>query len=51
MVIEIPVVIGVLGMVPNCLVRGLEEQEVGGQAETIQTAALLWSARILRKVL
>ena len=33
------------------LLKGLEELEVEGQIETIQTKALLRTARILRKVL
>ena len=44
----IPIVIGALGMVIKDLVRGLE---IGRQAKTIQTTALLGSARILRRVL
>ena len=44
----IPVVIGAIGTIPKGLVRGLEELEIGGQAETIQTTVLLRSVRILR---
>ena len=33
------------------LVKGLEDLEVGGRGETIQTTALLRTARILRRVL
>ena len=44
----IPIVIGVLGMVPKGLKKGLE---IGGRIETIQTTALLKSARILGRVL
>ena len=33
------------------LLKGLEDLEVGGQVETIQTTALLRTARILRRVL
>ena len=40
-----------LEMILKGLVRGLEELEIGGQAKTIQTTALLRSARILRRVL
>ena len=47
----IPVIIGALGMVLKGVVRGLEELEIGGRAETIQTTALLRSARLLRRVL
>ena len=36
--------------VPKILFRGLEQFEIGGQSETIQTTALR-SARILRRVL
>ncbi len=42
------IAIDVLGMVPKVLVKRLE---VRGQVETIQTTALLRSARILRRVL
>ena len=35
---------------PKMLVRGLEELKTGGQAEAIQTAALLRSATILKNV-
>ena len=41
--------IGVLGMIPKGLVKGLKEMEIGGRVETIQTTALLGSARILRR--
>ena len=34
---------------PKILVSGLEELEIGRQAESIQTPAILRSARILRK--
>ena len=37
--------------VPKSFVRGLKEQEIGGNAETIQNTALLRSARILRRLL
>ena len=47
----IPIEIGVLRTILKVLVEGLEELEIGGQAETIQTIALLRSARILRRVL
>ena len=45
----IPIVIGALGMIFESLVRGLKELAIRGQAETIQTAVLLKSVRILRK--
>ena len=47
----IPIVIGTLGKIPKGLVKRLEDLEIGGQLETIQTIALLRSARILRRVL
>ena len=47
----LPVVIGVLGTVIKGLVQGLEDFEIRGQVEAIHIAALLRSARILRKVL
>ena len=47
----IPFVIGVLGTVTKELVQGLKDLEIRGREETIQTTALLRSARILRRVL
>ena len=47
----VPIVIGALGTITNGLLRGLEDLEVGGRVETIQTTALLRTARILRRVL
>ena len=47
----IPIVIGAFGTVNKGLLKGLEDLEVGGQVETIRTAALLKTARILRRVL
>ena len=47
----ITVVIGALRTIPKGFVRGLEELDIGGWAETIQTTAQLISARILRRVL
>ena len=47
----IPIVIGAFGMVTKGLLKGLKDLEVGGRVETIQTTALLKTARILRKVL
>ena len=35
------IIIGTLGMMPNDFVRELEESEIGGRAEIIQTTALL----------
>ena len=43
--------IGETGTVNNGLIEGLEDIEIGGRLETIQTTALLRSARILRRVL
>ena len=47
----IPIVTGELGTIPKGFIKRLEELEIGGRAETIQTTALLRSARILRRVL
>ena len=47
----IPIVIGALGIVTKGLVQGLEDLEITGRVEIIQTTALLRSARILRRVL
>ena len=47
----IPIVIGAFGTVTKELLKGLEDFEVGGRVETIQTTALLRTARILRRVL
>ena len=47
----VPIVIGALGTVTKGLLKGLEDLEVGGRTETIQTTALLRTARILRRVL
>ena len=47
----IPIVIVAFGTVTNGLLNGLEDLEVGGRVETIQTTALLKTARILKKVL
>ena len=47
----IPIVIGAFGTVTKGLLKGLEDLEVGGWVETIQTTALLRTARILRRVL
>ena len=47
----IPIVIGAFGTVTKGLLKGLEDLEVGGRVETIQTTTLLRTARILRKVL
>ena len=47
----IPIVIGAFGTVTKRLQKGLEDLEVGGRVETIQTTVLLRKARILRRVL
>ena len=47
----IPIVIGAFGTVTKGLLKGLEDLEIRGQVETIQTTALLRTARILRRVL
>ena len=47
----IPIVIGAFGTVIKGLLKGLEDLEVGDLVETIQTIALLKTARILRRVL
>ena len=46
----VPIVIGAFGTITKGLLRGLEELEFGRQVETIQMTALLWTARILRRV-
>ena len=46
-----PIVIGTLGTVTEGLVKGLEDLEIKGRVEKIQTTALVKSARILRRVL
>ena len=51
MVTIIPIVIGAFGTVTKGLLKGLEDLEIGGRVETIQTTALLNRARILRRVL
>ena len=45
------IVIGAFGTVTKGLLKGLENFEVGGRVETIQTTALLRTARILGRVL
>ena len=47
----VPIVICALGTITKGLLKGLEDLEIGGRVETIQTTALLRSARILRRVL
>ena len=45
------IVTGALGTITKGFLKGLEDLEVGGRVETIQTTALLRTARILRRVL
>ena len=47
----IPIVIGTFGTVTKGLLKSLEDLEVGGRVETIQTTALFKMARILKRVL
>ena len=47
----IPIVIGAFGSVTKGLLKGLDDLEVGGQVDTIQTTALLRTARIQRRFL
>ena len=47
----IPIVIDEFVTVTKGLLKGQEDLEVGGRVETIQTAILLRSARMLRRVL
>ena len=47
----VPVVTGALGTITKGLLRGMEDLEVGGRVESIQTTALLRTVRILRRVL
>ena len=44
----IPIVIGAFSTVTKGLLKGLEDLEVGGRVETIQTTALLGTARLGR---
>ena len=43
--------IGADGTVTKGLLKGMDDLEVGGRVETIQTTILLRTARILRRVL
>ena len=47
----VPIVIGALVTTTKGLLKGLEDLEVGGRVETIQTTELLRTARILKRVL
>ena len=42
----VPIAIGALGTITKRLLKGLEDLEVGGGVETIQTTALLRTARL-----
>ena len=50
-VIFIPFIIGAHSTVPKVLVQGLEDLEIRGGFETVQTTTFLRSARLLRRVL
>ena len=47
----VPVVIDAFGTITKGLIKGLEDLELGGRVETIQMAALLRTAKRLRRVL
>ena len=47
----VPIVICAFGTITKGLLKGLEDLEVGGRVETIQTTASLRTTRILRQVL
>ena len=49
-VMVIQIVIGALGTVTKGLVQGLEDSEIKGRVDTIQTTTLLRSAKILRRL-
>ena len=51
MVTIVPIVIGAFSTVTKGLLKGLEDLEVVERVKTIQTTALLRTARILRRVL
>ena len=46
----IPIIIDAFDTVTKGLLKGLDDFEVGGRVETIQTTALLGTVRILRRV-
>ena len=50
-VMFIPIIISALGTVTKGLIKGLEDMEIKGRVENIQTTAELRSVRILRRVL
>ena len=47
----VTIVIGALGTITKGLLKGMKDLEIGGRVETIQTTALLKTARIPRWVL
>ena len=47
----VQIVIGALGTIAKGLLKGLEDLDISGRVETIQTTALLRTVRILRRVL
>ena len=47
----IPIVIATFGTITKGLLKGLEDLEVGGRVEAIQTTTLLRTVRILRRFL
>ena len=47
----IPIAIGAFGTVTKGLLKGLEDLEIGGRVNPIQTTALLRTDKILRRVL
>ena len=49
-VMVIPIIVGALGTVKKTSKKRLAELEIRGRIKTIQTTALLGSARILRRV-
>ena len=48
--VKVTTVVGALGTVTKGFIKGLELLKIKGRVETIQTTALLRSARILRRV-
>ena len=46
-----PIVIGAFGTITKGLIKVLEDLEVGGSVETIQTTTFLRTSKILRRVL
>ena len=50
-VMIIPIVIGAVAIVTEVLIQVLEDLEIRGRVETIQTTGLLRSGRILIRIL